>query len=47
VIMQAAPDAEQHGRDRQAYAWDEPLGVKVDLDVMKLAILNVVLNGAS
>jgi PAS domain S-box-containing protein len=45
VIMQATPDAEQHGVTVKRTLGTEPLGVKVDLDVMKLAILNVVLNG--
>jgi PAS domain S-box-containing protein len=45
VIMQATPDAEQHGVTVKRMLGAEPLGVKVDLDVMKLAILNVVLNG--
>jgi PAS domain S-box-containing protein len=45
VIMQATPDAEQHGVTVKRALGAEPLGVKVDLDVMKLAILNVVLNG--
>jgi PAS domain S-box-containing protein len=45
VIMQATPDAEQHGVTVKRILGSEPLGVKVDLDVMKLAILNVVLNG--
>ncbi|HEY1462491.1 MAG TPA: ATP-binding protein [Terriglobales bacterium] len=45
VALLAAPDAEQHGvmitRDLVA----EPLPVKIDVDFMKQAILNVVLNG--
>ena len=45
VAMLASPDAEQHGvmvtRDLAA----EALPVKVDVDFMKQAILNVVLNG--
>jgi PAS domain S-box-containing protein len=45
VIMQATPDAEQHGVTVKRTLGNELLGVKVDLDVMKLAILNVVLNG--
>ncbi len=45
VIMQATPDAEQHGVTVTRTLGAEPLGVKVDLDLMKLAILNVVLNG--
>lgn len=45
VIMQATPDAEHHGVTVKRALGSEPLGVKVDIDVMKLAILNVVLNG--
>ncbi len=45
VAALAAPDAEQHGvnivRDFSA----EPLTARVDLDFMKQAVLNVVLNG--
>jgi signal transduction histidine kinase len=45
VIMLATPDAEQHGVTVKRTLGSEPLGVKVDLDLMKQAILNVVLNG--
>jgi PAS domain S-box-containing protein len=45
VIMLATPDAEQHGVTVKRILGTDPLGVKVDLDVMKQAILNVVLNG--
>jgi signal transduction histidine kinase len=45
VIMLATPDAEQHGVTVKRTLGPEPLGVKVDLDLMKQAILNVVLNG--
>src|SRR5271166_1194008 len=45
VIMLATPDAEQHGVIVQRTLGAELLGIKVDLDVMKQAILNVVLNG--
>jgi len=45
VVLLAAPDAERHGviikRDLPA----EPLPIKADLDLMKQALLNVVLNG--
>ena len=43
--MLATPDAEQHGVIVQRTLGAELLGIKVDLDVMKQAILNVVLNG--
>jgi signal transduction histidine kinase len=45
VIMLATPDAEQHGVSVVRALGTEPLGVKVDIDLMKQAILNVVLNG--
>jgi signal transduction histidine kinase len=45
VIVQAGPDAEQHGVTIQCQLGTKPLGVRVDFDFMKLAILNVVLNG--
>jgi signal transduction histidine kinase len=45
VIMLAAPDAEQHGVTVERKLGNHPLGVKVDPDLMKQAILNVVLNG--
>jgi signal transduction histidine kinase len=45
VIMLATPDAEQHGVTVERKLGTEPLGVKVDPDLMKQAILNVVLNG--
>src|SRR5207245_4703006 len=45
VIMLASPDAEQHGVTVERNLGSDPLGVKVDPDLMKQAILNVVLNG--
>ena len=45
VIMLATPDAEQHGVTVERKLGPDPLSVKVDPDVMKQAILNVVLNG--
>jgi signal transduction histidine kinase len=45
VIMLATPDAGQHGVSVVRALGTEPLGVKVDVDLMKQAILNVVLNG--
>jgi len=45
VIMLATPDAEQHGVTVERKLGTQPLGVKVDPDLMKQAILNVVLNG--
>jgi signal transduction histidine kinase len=45
VAQLAAPDAEQHGVTIQRQKAAEPLPVKVDLDLMKQALLNVVING--
>jgi signal transduction histidine kinase len=45
VSLLAAPDAEQHGVTIQHDMPAVPLLVKVDDDLMKQAILNVVLNG--
>jgi signal transduction histidine kinase len=45
VLMLATPDAEQHGVTIVRDLASGPLTVKVDMDFMKQAILNVVLNG--
>ena len=45
VALLAAPDAAQHGVDIKRDLPDEPLPVNADLDLMKQALLNVVLNG--
>ena len=45
VALLAAPDAEQHGVRITRDLAKEPLPVKVDVDFMKQAVLNVVLNG--
>jgi signal transduction histidine kinase len=45
VAQLAAPDAEQHGVTIERARWHESLPVKVDLDFMKQALLNVVVNG--
>jgi signal transduction histidine kinase len=45
VALLAAPDAEQHGVTIDRALPPEPLPVKADLDFMKQALLNVVLNG--
>jgi signal transduction histidine kinase len=45
VAQLAAPDAEQHGVTIQRQRWSAPLLAKVDLDLMKQALLNVVING--
>jgi signal transduction histidine kinase len=45
VAILATPDAEQHGVTISHDLPEEPLPVKADLDLMKQALLNVVLNG--
>src|SRR5579864_366472 len=45
VAQLAAPDAEQHGVTIERHLAQQPLPVKVDVDLMKQAILNVVING--
>jgi signal transduction histidine kinase len=45
VALLAAPDAEQHGVIVKRDMPGEPLPIKADLDFMKQALLNVVLNG--
>lgn len=45
VVLLAGPDAERHGVNIVRQFPEEPLPVKVDADLMKQAILNVVLNG--
>src|SRR6267154_355894 len=45
VALLAAPDAEQHGVTIERALPDEPLVIKADLDLMKQALLNVVING--
>ena len=45
VAMLAAPDASQHGVTMVRQFPEQPLMVKADLDFMKQAILNVVING--
>ncbi|MFY9980561.1 MAG: ATP-binding protein [Candidatus Sulfotelmatobacter sp.] len=45
AALLAAPDAAQHGVVIDRVKWHEPLPVKVDLDFIKQALLNVVVNG--
>jgi signal transduction histidine kinase len=45
VAQLAAPDAEQHGVTIERHMPDTRLPVRVDTDLMKQAILNVVING--
>src|SRR5216684_4095119 len=45
VAVFAGPDAEQHGVNITRNVSDERLPVKADLDFMKQALLNVVING--
>ncbi len=45
VAMLASPDAERHGVHIQKQSPPEPLVAKIDADLVKQAVLNVVLNG--
>jgi signal transduction histidine kinase len=45
VAQLAAPDAEQHGVTIERHMPEQRVPIKVDVDLMKQAILNVVLNG--
>ena len=45
AALLAAPDAAQHGVIIDRVKWHEPLPVRVDLDFIKQALLNVVVNG--
>ncbi len=45
VAQLAAPDAEQHGVTIERHMPEQRLAIKVDMDLMKQAILNVVING--
>jgi signal transduction histidine kinase len=45
VAVLAAPEAEQHGVHVKRVVFAEPLVIKADLDLMKQALLNVVING--
>jgi signal transduction histidine kinase len=45
VALLAAPDAEQHGVTFEHHVSEDALPVKVDVDLMKQAFLNVVING--
>jgi signal transduction histidine kinase len=45
VAQLAGPEAQQHGVTLQRQRATQPLPVKVDVDLMKQALLNVVING--
>ena len=45
VALLASPDAARHGVSIEKNVQDEPLPVKVDSDLVKQAVLNIVLNG--
>jgi signal transduction histidine kinase len=45
VAQLAAPDAEQHGVTIERRMPEQRLPIKVDIDLMKQALLNVVING--
>ncbi len=45
VVLLASPEAERHGVNIVRTGGPEPLPVKVDADLVKQAVLNIVLNG--
>ncbi|HUS19388.1 MAG TPA: ATP-binding protein, partial [Terriglobales bacterium] len=45
VLMLASPDAERHGVHVLRHISSEPLPVKIDVDLVKQAVLNVMING--
>jgi signal transduction histidine kinase len=45
VAQLAAPDAEQHGVTIERHMPEQPLPIKIDVDLVKQAFLNVVING--
>src|SRR6202020_1668728 len=45
VALLAYPEAEQHAVNIKRVVFPEPLLIKADLDLMKQALLNVVING--
>jgi signal transduction histidine kinase len=45
VAQLAAPDAEQHGVTIERHMPEQRLPIKIDVDLLKQAILNVVING--
>jgi signal transduction histidine kinase len=45
VALLATPEAEQHGVVIDRTRWPEPLPIKADVDFIKQALLNVVVNG--
>jgi len=45
VAQLAAPDAEQHGVTIERHMPEQPMPIKADVDLMKQAMLNVVING--
>jgi signal transduction histidine kinase len=46
VAFMAKPDCERHGVHLEAEISEEPLPAKVDVDLVKQALLNIVINGA-
>lgn len=45
IIVLATPDAEKHGVHIIERFTDEPLRVKIDVDLVKQAVLNIMING--
>src|SRR3954452_3904490 len=46
VAFMAKPDCERHGVHVETEIGDEPLPSKIDIDLMKQALLNIMINGA-
>ena len=46
VVFVANPDCERHGVHLVAEVGDEPLPAKIDTDLVKQAVLNIIINGA-
>src|SRR5437588_2500814 len=46
VAFVAGPDCERHGVHLEAEVGDEPLPAKIDTDLIKQAVLNIIINGA-
>jgi signal transduction histidine kinase len=46
VAFVAGPDCERHGVHLETDVGDEPLPAKIDTDLIKQAVLNIIINGA-
>jgi signal transduction histidine kinase len=45
IVNLAAPDAEKHGVHIERHRSEQPLPVKIDVDLVKQALLNIMING--